>query len=68
MLEVANHITSDSAASHPQIHRDQIDDALGRAHGSAVTGSALSELEQIGDLENVTHLGQADELVSFTLA
>jgi len=68
LLDVIREIDLDSEQSRPQINRDEIDDALGRAHGSEATRSALNELDLIGDLENVTRFGSARDPISFTLA
>jgi hypothetical protein len=68
VFEIARRIDVGSEEPHPEIHSDEIDDALGRPPGSEVTQQALAELEQIGDLENVTHPGPADGATSFTLA
>jgi hypothetical protein len=68
LLDVIRQIDSDSEERHPEINRDEIDDALGRAPGNEATRHALNELDVIGDLERVTRSGSAREPISFTLA
>jgi hypothetical protein len=68
VLEVIRGIDLASREAHPQIHRNEIDEVLGRAHGNQATQHALNELDEIGDLENVTRIDPSHRLVSFTLA
>ena len=68
VLDIVRGIDLGSEQPRPQIHSDDIDDVLGRLHGNEVTQQALAELAEIGDLENVTHLGPAPGPTSFTLA
>lgn len=69
LLELIRRIDSRGGGRlHPLIRRDELDGALGRPHGSEQTRLALSELDAIGDLENVTRAGGSRDPVSFTLA
>ena len=68
VLDVVRQLDARSEEPHPQIHSDHVTDALGRPHGDVVTQHALAELEQIGDLENVTHLDPLPGPDRFTLA
>jgi hypothetical protein len=67
VLDVVRGLDLGSDGMQPEIHRDQVNDVLGRPHGDAATQRALAELEVIGDLENVTHREHVIGPISFTL-
>jgi hypothetical protein len=67
VLDVVRGLDLDSEGADVAIHRDQVNDVLGRPHGDPATQRALAELEVIGDLENATHLEHVVGPISFTL-
>ena len=68
VLDVVRGLDLGSEGVEAEIHRDQVNDALGRPHGDLATQRALAELEVIGDLENATHREHVTGPISFTLA
>ena len=68
VLNVVRGLDLGSRHERSEIHRDQVTEALGLAHGDRPTQRALAELEGIGDLENATHLDHVVGPISFTLA
>jgi hypothetical protein len=67
VLDVVRGLDLGSEGTEVEIHRDQVNDVLGRPHGDPATQRALAELEVIGDLENATHLEHVVGPISFTL-
>jgi len=68
LLDVIRGIDLNGDGAHPVIRTDEVDAALGRAPGNATTRGALDELDEIGDLENITRSDPGREPISFTLA